>query len=276
MRASNQQSGRGFARWLLALLCATTCMTVWAQERSGEETPPQPPAPPAAVEAPAPPQTDKQVRILRDEDGSLRIMARDENGERTEVQVDLGDDFGGAVSRRVVEQLHNSGILDERGRVTAEAMNSVPRNVSIGISGGVGQARDHQGFHDHSDFPFKGDLAVLIPIIAILAVFGAPVLIVWLVTRTSYRKKQLMMDNINRLVAEGRDIPPELLDAMQGESPSNMKDRGFTLIAVGLALFIWLTISAGPGVGSLGLIPLFIGVARFINWKLDHKQPGAN
>jgi len=76
------------------------------------------------------------------------------------------------------------------------------------------------------------------------------------------------------MVSEGRDIPPELLDALEGESAGNTKDRGFTLMAVGAAIFIWLTAAAGIGVGSLGLIPLFIGVARYVNWKLDHQQAG--
>ncbi len=264
---------RAGARWLLALV-ATLCVAgSWAQETPTEDrVMPDPPQPPAAAEAPEAEQVEKQVRITRDANGNLRIRTRDENGERSEVQVDLGEEFGGALSRRIIEKLESKGILDEKGLIVEEAMDSVPKNISIGMSADIDHHRGHSRHHDHDDFPFKGDAAVLIPIISILAVFGTPILIVWLVTRNSYRKKQLLMDNINRMVAEGRDIPPELLDAMEGESPSNMKDRGFTLIAVGLAIFIWLTAAAGPGVGSLGLIPLFIGVARFVNWKLDSKQ----
>lgn len=271
MRARNFHPVQAGARWLIALAVALSAAAGWAQETpSVDVTMPEPPEPPAAVEALEPKKVEKQVRITRDENGALRIRTRDENGERSEVQVDLGEEFGGALSKRIIEKLEKKGILDEKGLIAEEALDSVPKNISIGISGDFEQPR---GRHDHDDFPFDGDIAVLIPIIAILAVFGTPILIVWLVTRNSYRKKQLLMDNINRMVAEGRDIPPELLDSMEGESPRNMKDRGFTLIAVGLAIFIWLSISSGVEVGSLGLIPLFIGVARFVNWKLDNKQP---
>ncbi|WP_250461039.1 DUF6249 domain-containing protein [Microbulbifer litoralis] len=268
MRARNNNPQGTAARWLVGLLAALSLSAGWAQDSGGETS--AMPEPPAPAEAPKPPKAEKQVRITRGEDGTLRIRARDENGERTDVEVNLGEEFGGKLAGEIYQQLERKGILDEQGLVVEEAMDSVPRNISIGISGDFESDFGHRG-HRENDFPFDAE-EILVPIVAILAVFGTPILIVWLVTRNSYRKRQLLMDNVNRMVAEGRDIPPELLDAMEGESPRNMKDRGFTLIAVGLALFIWLTITAGIDVGSLGLIPLFIGLARFVNWKLDQKQ----
>ncbi|WP_227718228.1 DUF6249 domain-containing protein [Microbulbifer sp. Q7] len=251
--------------------------------------PPQPPAPVVAPEAPAKSaenKVSKQVRILRQEDGSLRIHARDENGESADVQIDLGEEFGGAVTRRIYEKLEEKGILDEKGLVVEEALNSVPRNISIGINADMERAEriraeveraraEHGEYRERHVERSRGpDMEWLIGIVAIVALFGTPIMIVWLVTRNSYRKKQLLMDNINRMVAEGRDIPPELLDAMEGERAASTKDRGFTLMAVGAAIFIWLTVASGIGAGSLGLIPLFIGVARYWNWKLDHQQAG--
>ncbi|MFI2809694.1 MULTISPECIES: DUF6249 domain-containing protein [Microbulbifer] len=268
----------------------------WAQETPAEqpaaapevrsEQPPEPPEPPRADIEDYEDRVEKQVRIIRGEDGTLKIRTRDADGQRSEVEVDLGEEFGGALSRRIYEKLEKKGILDESGLVIEEAMEGVPDNIKIGMSRNISReisrdiSRDmarefgNRGDH-HWEHRSGGDddsMELTIGLIAVLGVFGMPILIVWLVTRNSYRKKQLMMDNINRMVAEGRDIPPELLDAMQGESPSNLKDRGFTLIAVGLALFIWLTLSVDVGVGSLGLIPLFIGIARFINWRLEHQE----
>ncbi|MDP5208708.1 DUF6249 domain-containing protein [Microbulbifer sp. 2205BS26-8] len=226
----------------------------------------EPPAPPAAdIEAPEAPS---RVRILRDENGVLTIKTRGEDGERSEVRVDLGEEFGGPLSQRIIEKLESKGILDERGQVVEEALDSVPENVEIGLS----RRYDHSGSQWFRDHEVERLNELLIPVVALLCVFGMPVLIVWLVTHNSYRKKQLLMDNINRMVAEGRDVPPELFDALEGNGPSSSKDRGITLIAVGAAVFLWLTALAGIEVGSLGLIPLFIGLARFINWKLDKKQ----
>jgi len=290
MRANESIVRNRLPRWAFAfaaVLAMGVSGGVLAQDEDAAA--PQPPAPPAPVVAPEAPkdrEATKQVRILRQEDGSLRIHTRDENGESAKVEIDLGEEFGGAVTRRIYEQLVEKGVLDEKGLVVEEALESVPRNINIGIKADMERAErmraeaeraraEHDGHRVHHAEHYRPqDMEWLIGIIAILAVFGTPILIVWLVTRNSYRKKQLVMENINRMVSEGRDIPPELLDALEGESAGNTKDRGFTLMAVGAAIFIWLTAAAGIGVGSLGLIPLFIGVARYVNWKLDHQQAG--
>ena len=274
---------------LAAAVVAGGWSPAWAQDGDNEpESPrevPVAPAPPSAPKAPKAPSVEnvtKQVRILRQEDGTLRIIARGDDGENADIQVDLGEQFGGAVTRRIYEKLEEKGILDEKGLIVEEAMedalDSVPPNVELSIAADVERAEriraaiDSEHRHASRHQPDHDLEEWLVPIVGILAVFGTPILIVWLVTRNSYRKKQLLMENINRLVADGRDIPQELLDALDESGPAKTKDRGFTLIAVGAAIFIFLTGSAGVGVGSLGLIPLFIGIARYINWKLDHQN----
>lgn len=289
MRANQLTMRNRLPGWALAI-AATLAMGVsgslLAQDDAVAPQPPEPPAPVVAPKAPGESKVTKQVRILRQEDGSLRIHTRGEDGESANVEIDLGEEFGGAVTRRIYEQLVEKGVLDEKGLVVEEALESVPRNINIGIKADMERAEriraeveraraEHDVHRDHHVERYRPqDMEWLIGVIAILAVFGTPILIVWLVTRNSYRKKQLVMENINRMVSEGRDIPPELLDAMEGERATNAKDRGFTLMAVGAAIFIWLTAAAGIGAGSLGLIPLFIGVARYVNWKLDHQQAG--
>ena len=291
MRAKESIVRNRLPGWALAI-AATLAMgvsgTLLAQEDAVAPQPPEPPAPAVAPEPPAKDKVTKQVRILRQEDGRLRIHTRDEHGESANVEIDLGEEFGGAVTRRIYEQLVEKGVLDDTGVVVEEALESVPRNISIGINADMERAerakeraeRMHERTHEIHVSQERGgrsrgpDMDWLIGIVAILAVFGTPILIVWLVTRNSYRKKQLVMENINRMVSEGRDIPPELLDALDGQSTATTKDRGVTLIAIGAAIFIWLSASAGVGVGSLGLIPLFIGIARYINWKHDQQQAG--
>ncbi|WP_295801376.1 DUF6249 domain-containing protein [uncultured Microbulbifer sp.] len=302
MRARKQQPPGKSCLWA-TLVVAALGMSGWGAAVAQDDVVPQVPA--EAPEAPVPPvppkapivvrDFDKQVRILRQEDGSLRILTRDSEGDNADIRVDLGDEFGGEVTKRIYRQLEEKGILDEKGLVIEEALESIPRNIEFGIAAEEAReharemareqrrlarearnmARDHKAEvyeYRYSDEKDDDKMEMLIAIVAIIAVFGTPILIVWLVTRNSYRKKQLLMENVNRLVAEGRDIPPELLDAMENESPNKTKDRGFTLIAVGAAIFIWLSAVADIGVGSLGLIPLFIGVARYINWKLDNQQ----
>ncbi|WP_231491418.1 DUF6249 domain-containing protein [Microbulbifer sp. HZ11] len=298
MRAIENRQRGPLNLWALALVAAVgmgASSSLLAQEE--EAVAPKPPVPPAPVVEPKPVEKEvtKQVRILRQDDGTLRIHTRDENGENADVEIDLGEAFGGKVTQRIYEKLEEKGILDEKGLVVEQALDSVPRNISIGIKADMERAerireraeraREHaERMHEHAyevreekvreQRSGGPDMDWLIGIVAIIAVFGTPILIVWMVTRNNYRKKQLLMENINRMVSEGRDIPPELLDAMDREGTNTTKDRGITLIAIGAAVFIWLSISAGVDVGSLGLIPLFIGIARYVNWKHDQKQAG--
>ncbi|GMG88499.1 DUF6249 domain-containing protein [Biformimicrobium ophioploci] len=212
-------------------------------------------------------EVEKQVRILR-ENGNVRIIAIDENGEKSDVAIEMGEEFGGTIASRIFERLEEKGVLDKKGWVVEGAMDKAPHNVRIGID----TEELKRGGDDNGGEAIFG---LLIGLVVVLGIFGTPVLIVWLATRNSYRKKQLVIENINRMVAEGRDIPPELLDAMESEAPQKSGDRGFNLMAVGLAIFIWFSWMAGPELGSVGLIPLFIGVARFISWKMD-QQPNQN
>ncbi|WP_444930602.1 DUF6249 domain-containing protein [Microbulbifer sp. SSSA002] len=235
---------------------------------------PEPPAPPGVEAA----ESETRVRIMR-EDGVLTIKSEGEGGERSEVRVDLGQEFGGPLSKEIIERLKSKGILDIDGQVTDETLDKVPNNVKISLSGDLdlgGRHRERYDWHsndsNHSDTVSVLGATTIVPVVALLCVFGMPVLIVWLVTRASYRKKQLVMNNINQMVADGRDVPPELIDLLEDREAGSSSDRGINLMAMGAAIFLSLTAIADIGVGSLGLIPLFIGVARFVNWKLDNKQ----
>ncbi|WP_445356093.1 DUF6249 domain-containing protein [Microbulbifer sp. EKSA008] len=265
MRARNKQSFQAVICCWVAIAASSISMGSWAQEE--DSFVPEPPPPPG-VEAS---ESETRVRILR-EDGVLTIKSEGENGEKSEVRVDLGQDFGGPLSQEIIERLKSKGILDVDGKVTEDTLNSVPDNVRIRLS----ENRDYRGrdrHWDHHDSHHSGsDDSSVIPVVALLCIFGMPVFIVWLVTRSSYRKKQLVMSNINQMVADGRDVPPELIDLLDEREPNSSNDRGITLIAIGAAVFLCLSALTSVGVGSLGLIPLFIGVARYVNWKLDNKQ----
>ncbi|WP_444912669.1 DUF6249 domain-containing protein [Microbulbifer sp. PAAF003] len=271
MRARNKQSFQAVICCWVAIAASSISMGSWAQEE--DSFVPEPPPPPG-VEAS---ESETRVRILR-EDGVLTIKSEGENGEKSEVRVDLGQDFGGPLSQEIIERLKSKGILDVDGKVTEDTLNSVPDNVRISLSGdrnyrGRDRHWDHNySHHDHNNEDLVSGVTTVVPVVALLCVFGMPVFIVWLVTRSSYRKKQLVMSNINQMVADGRDVPPELIDLLDEREPNSSNDRGINLIAIGAAVFLSLSALAGIGVGSLGLIPLFIGVARYVNWKLDNKQ----
>ncbi len=116
-------------------------------------------------------------------------------------------------------------------------------------------------------------IEALIPLTAIVFTFGMPIMIVAVVLYSSYRKKRLMHDTINQYVSSGKDIPPEVLKGLQKEAtPKNNLHRGLVMSGIGLGIFFCFTIIGSVEAGALGLIPLFIGLAQLLIWKLENKE----
>jgi len=108
--------------------------------------------------------------------------------------------------------------------------------------------------------------------LAIFFIFGTPIMIIAAILYFSYRKKRLMHDTINQYVSSGKDIPPEVLKGLQKETaPKNNLHRGLVMSGVGLGIFACFAVIGSLEAAALGLIPLFIGLAQLLIWKLENK-----
>ncbi len=121
--------------------------------------------------------------------------------------------------------------------------------------------------------------AVLVPLITFFFIFGCPTLIVIALLVLRHRAKgrhlQNLNANIDKLLANGRDIPLELL---RGDDPKGAEDnsglnKGIMNIGLGLGLLIFLTLISGFDVGALSFILIGMGVSRIIIWKLSQQKP---
>jgi hypothetical protein len=149
-------------------------------------------------------------------------------------------------------------------------------------------------FHDYEDSNagnFFTNPDVLIPVVAMLLLFGGPVLLVIVLAILHYRSKARRRQNINmnidKLLAAGRDIPVELL---LGEEPSMFKSataqgeifytrsdemmrKGIRNIGLGTGWLIFLTIFLGIKIGSFGFIFIGLGISQVVIWKLSDSRP---
>ena len=105
-------------------------------------------------------------------------------------------------------------------------------------------------------------------IVAIICVFVLPVLIVGLVLFFRYRDNQNLYQIVNNMVDKGMEIPTHLLQLQRKKAPRSDLHKGLILISLGLGIACFLKIQGGDG-WSLGIIPLFIGFAFLIIWKLE-------
>lgn len=152
----------------------------------------------------------------------------------------------------------------------------------------------HQGAGgDFGDFPLGPE--TLIPIVAMLLLFGGPVILVIVLAFLHYRAKARRQNNINlnidKLLAAGRDIPVELLMGeeatsikrnVQGETVAvysavddeNMR-KGVRNIGLGTGWLIFLTIMFGIKIGSFGFIFIGLGISQVVIWKLSATKSSA-
>jgi Domain of unknown function (DUF6249) len=132
---------------------------------------------------------------------------------------------------------------------------------------------------DHGDENLdSGDIPPqVIPIVAIsvLAVFGAPVLIVAVIMYFGFSKNRMMHRTIRMMVEKGQPVPAALLapPAPAQRQRSDMR-RGVVLVMVGLGLMLFLGAVNDweDGVWSLGIIPFLIGAGYLLVWKLEGKK----
>jgi len=121
-----------------------------------------------------------------------------------------------------------------------------------------------------SDEPFFAEAAL--GAMAIFFIFGTPIMIIAAALYAGYRKKRLMHETINQYVSSGKDIPEEVLQGLQKEAtPRSNLHKGLVMSGIGLGIFACFAVIGSLSAAAFGLIPLFIGLAQLLIWKLENK-----
>ncbi|HET9418122.1 MAG TPA: DUF6249 domain-containing protein [Chthoniobacterales bacterium] len=123
--------------------------------------------------------------------------------------------------------------------------------------------------HDHEDVP--GEVFPIVGI-SMLAVFGAPVLMIAVLGYVAISKNRRLHRTIQMMVEKGQPVPAELL--APGKLPARQRSdmrRGVILVMLGVGLMLWLAAVSDweGGAWTLGLIPFLIGAGYLIVWKLE-------
>lgn len=91
---------------------------------------------------------------------------------------------------------------------------------------------------------------------------------------TALRTAKLHHETLRSMLEKGVTLSPELLEPLH--TPRSPLSRGLSLIAVGIGLIILLNAVAGGGTWTAGLIPLFLGIAKLVAWKLESRSDASN
>jgi hypothetical protein len=118
-------------------------------------------------------------------------------------------------------------------------------------------------------------IGLLVPLFAI----ALPIIIVAIVMFSRNVSSRQRHETIGRMIEKGLPVPPELLGpqhdmfATKSPRPSSLR-TAFTLMGLGVGLIIFFVAKGGDNWG-IGAIPLAIGLAQLLAWKLEKPQPGS-
>jgi Domain of unknown function (DUF6249) len=163
----------------------------------------------------------------------------------------------------------SSASSDLADKIHRKLEKKLGRKHGIIIDGGD-EDRDHDKSSD--DIP-----AMVIPLVAIvfMTIFGAPVLIVATIGIFALIGNRMRQRTIRMMVEKGQPVPAEFLapEVRRVRRRSDVR-RGVIWTMVGLGLMVWLGAVNDweGGVWSFGLIPFLIGLGYLIVWKLEGKK----
>ena len=124
---------------------------------------------------------------------------------------------------------------------------------------------------DDDDFPFydfgNAVSGLLIPIIAIISVFGSPVLILFIVFFFRYKNRKARYRLAEQALAAGQPLPEEFI---RENKSTDQRTQGIknTFTGIGLFIFLW-AITGEFGIGAIGLLVMFMGLGQ---WLIGYKQ----
>lgn len=160
--------------------------------------------------------------------------------------------------------------------VSSDLADKIHRKLEKKLGGKHGIIIDADGKDEDADLREMRNL-VAIPIVAIvfMSIFGAPVLIVMVIGIFALMGNRMRQRTIRMMVEKGQPVPAELLapEVRRVRRRSDVR-RGVIWTMVGLGLMVWLAAVNDweGGVWSFGLIPFLIGLGYLIVWKLEGKK----
>jgi hypothetical protein len=145
--------------------------------------------------------------------------------------------------------------------------------LHIDIDGDSDSGTSTGSRHHGDDIP---DNVIPIVAIAVLGVFGCPVIFFALVFYFGFSRTRMMHRTIRMMVEKGQPVPEALLNPPPHVRKRSDMRRGVILlmIGIGLTLFFGAVNDWEGGVWTLGLIPLLIGVGYILVWTLEGKPDG--
>ena len=187
-----------------------------------------------------------QTTVVRDSVGKVKVTVTKDNKAKT-----------------------NNTAVTVIGVDTADTDSTEVDANSSNISTGHGKA-SFTFESDDDDFPFHGfDIngGILVAIISIIAVFGFPVFILFVIFFFRYKNRKARYRLAEQALAAGQPLPAEFI---RENKTVDSRSQGIknTFTGIGLFIFLW-AITGEFGIGAIGLLVTFMGIGQ---WIIGSKQ----
>ncbi len=135
------------------------------------------------------------------------------------------------------------------------------------------------------DYSAVSIVAMMIPIISIILIFGTIMLRLWVEYRNKRELFQLYHAERLAAIEKGIELPPLPPGYLVGQrsglpTPAHYLRNGLVLLLIGGALCVALYASAGPENAWWGLLPAAVGAANLLFYALTGRklprQPGGS
>jgi hypothetical protein len=160
------------------------------------------------------------------------------------------------------------------GSASSDIADRIHRKLEKKLGGKHGIIIDTDDDHVGASKDIPAEVIPLVGIV-FLSIFGAPVLIVVMIGVFALLVSRSRQRTIRMLVEKGQPVPAELLAPATrvGRQRSDVR-RGVVWTMVGVGLIVWLGAVNDweGGAWSFGLIPFLIGLGYLIIWKLENKK----
>ena len=104
----------------------------------------------------------------------------------------------------------------------------------------------------------------IIPIVAIVFVFGLPALLIFIIFYFRYKNRKAKYRLAEQALASGQQLPPEFFESME---KFDLRSRGIKNIFLGIGLFIFLwALTDEFGLGCIGLLIMFTGFGQLVTY----------
>jgi len=206
------------------------------------------------------------------------VLAQEQAAETAAETINQAADDSGSRLKLSIDTSDGDERLDEAVDFVSKLNSELGDELKVELEGLSKEEKAElvkefkDGFHFDSRDSSIPAVGVLVPIVAIVSVFGLPVFLLIVLLTSGHRKRKQKMELVNLYMDNDKELPAHVIKAFDEGGESSSLRSGLTLTGVGLGILAGFSIAGDMTPAGLGLIPMCIGLARLAYWYMEERN----